>query len=159
MDFSLYTFSYGRFVYVFCVNRLFCIYFCLTKVISLTMGQIGTYDPVWLNKLNYFLLIKWDKKLLKNQHQTPAVCILIIERFFFFFSLSDRNVIFEIYSMPYISTSNNVCMNNDFCQPGKGSLIGEILHIAELREFGDSFFFSWSCCEKGVTLSTSKSPK
>lgn len=50
-------------------------------------------------------------------------------------------------------------MNNDFCQPGKGSLIGEILHIAELREFGDSFFLSWSCCEKGVTLSTSKSPK
>lgn len=49
------------------------------------MGQIGTYDPVWLNKLNYFLLIKWDKKLLKNQHQTPAVCILIIERFSFFF--------------------------------------------------------------------------
>lgn len=63
------------------------------------------------------------------------------EIFLLFFSLSDRNVIFEIYSMPYISTFNNVCMNNDFCQPGKGSLIGEILHIAELREFGDSFFF------------------
>lgn len=41
-------------------------------------------------------------------------------------------------------------MNNDFCQPGKGSLIGEILHIAELREFGDSFFLFGLAVKRGL---------
>lgn len=97
--------------------------------------------------------------MLENQHQTPAVCILIIERFFFFFHSLTGMLSLKFTACHIFQPSTMCAWIMIFVSLAKGSLIGEILHIAELREFGDSFFLSWSCCEKGVTLSTSKSPK